>query len=125
MTPTQMDAEADSLEATAKAYLARAKQLRSVAAAIRSLQSPVDNAYNADMSQAVASNSARPPGAPLRSNGPVARVARILGVSGADVARLLKVNYQTSRAWDDPGRRVPDDVLPRLEALVESPDAIA
>ncbi len=90
------------------------------------LTAPADNAYIANMGQAqIADSSARQRGAPLKSDGPVARVAKILGVSGADVAWLLKVNYQTSRAWDLEGRRVPDDVAPRLDALVASPKAIA
>ncbi len=73
----------------------------------------------------IADSSPRPRGAPLKSKGPVARVARILGVSGAAVARLIGVNYQTSRAWDGEDRRVPDDIAPKLEALIASPKAIA
>jgi hypothetical protein len=38
MTPIEMRAEAASLEAAAKAYLARAKQLRDVAAAVEAIQ---------------------------------------------------------------------------------------
>jgi len=145
-----MRALADRLEREAHAQLARAKQLRGAADTIealramgpdlgrpafpgpvhdtppskKTLQSPRENAYIAEMSQASSAENPRTPGAPLRSKGPVARVARILKITGADVARLLKVNYQTSRAWDDPSRRVPDDVAAKLDALVATPEAI-
>jgi len=81
------------------------------------------NAYNATIESMSATEidkppSKRQPGAPLESTGPFAKAARTLGMSAAKLARELDINYQTTRAWDQPGRRVPDDVQPRIDRLI-------
>ena len=132
VTPESLRAEAEALDAEAERLRGEAQKRRALAGQIEQLenpplQSPADNAYNAEMSQAPMSAPlpARPRGAPLKSKGPVARVAKILGVSGADVAWLLNAKYQTAMSWDGKDRQVPEDIAPKLEALVASPESIA
>ncbi len=52
-------------------------------------------------------------GPPLKSKGPVAKVARILGVSVAEVARLAKQNVYSMRTWNER-----DQVPPEVKAIL-------
>ena len=131
-TPAQMRHEAESLEKAAAAYLSRAKQLRAVAAAIEALRtmpiqaesiSPLPARSHSgtidsmDSTQIGAGASKRTRGVPLESNGPYAKVAKLLGVSLAEVGRRLDENVYTVRTWNA-RKHVPDGIQAKLDALV-------
>ena len=54
---------------------------------------------------------------PLESNGPYAKVAKILGVSLAEVGRRLKENVYTVRTWNA-RKHVPEGIQEKLDALI-------
>lgn len=60
----------------------------------------------------------RRPGVRLQSKGPIAKVARALGISIAEVARRLKISDTTVRSWDA-RNSVPDDQKAALARLLE------
>lgn len=130
MSPEQMDAEADSLEAAATAYLARAKQLREAARLIRALQSePAEtNAlsrltqYGTNVPMQVSTNSKVAPaprirGREITSSGPIAEAADRLGISIKDLAKKIGASYDTARKWSAKGS-VPVDVQQQLDRLI-------
>lgn len=60
------------------------------------------------------------PGVPLSSKGPIAKVAKLLGVSMVELARRLGgVNVHSLRTWDQRGR-MPEDVKAKLQGLVDA-----
>ncbi len=120
---------------TAEDFRARARELRAEAdrldaaaetmeryAAIKSTLPPGEPyATVATMATAnVATVPAFRRGAPLESDGPVATMARRLGISSAEVARKLGVNPGTARNWDKRGK-VPNEMMrAKLAALAPS-----
>jgi len=126
-----MRALADRLEREAQAQLARARQLRGAADTIEALramppletsglQDRVDTVTVEDMNSTQIDSAAkgRRRGVKLESKGPVARIARKLDISLAEVARRIKVNEHSLRTWDQ-RRSVPDDVQAKLDALLK------
>lgn len=135
LSPDEMDAEADSLEKTASAYIARAKQLRAAAAMIRAIQSEPVVSPSSDkgslLSQAqygtkrpVQASAIEKPalkprirGRDVTSKGPMADAAKRLGMSIKDIAERLGVSYDTARKWSAKGS-VPPDIRDRLDKLI-------
>ncbi len=58
-------------------------------------------------------------GPPLKSKGPVAKVARILGVSVAEVARRVNQNVYSMRTWNERDQ-VPLEVKEKMADLVSA-----
>lgn len=120
---------ADRLERQAQAQLARAKQLRGAADTIEAIRAMgqtsvlhdgVDTGTVEGMNSTQIDSAAkgRRRGVKLESKGPVARIARKLDISLAEIARRIKVNEHSLRTWDQ-RRSVPDDVQAKLDALLK------
>jgi hypothetical protein len=127
MSPESMDAEADSLEKTASAYLVRAKQLRAAARAIRALQSEpaVDSGLSRGIEYVTVAGMpsietvTRHPG-PIADNGAASRLAKELGANNlSELAALLGEPYPTVRAWNSRGS-IPARVEPKIAKLRKS-----
>lgn len=125
--------EAESLEKTAAAYLARAKQLRSVAAAIRALQKesalPLREQYDTLDAMNTSEIDTRPgiPGRKFTTRHPLTAKAKALKIPIKDVAEQLSKKLKrtiprtTVRSWYAPkdsgdGRPIPEDAVKFFEA---------
>ena len=59
----------------------------------------------------------------IKGAGVITRAARELGLSLAELADALGTTYDSVRNWERPGRRVPDEFQPRLDALLANAKA--
>lgn len=128
LTPRQLRNSADRLEREAQAKLAEAQALRAAADQIdqlRGLTSLDHYAQNDQMAQAQTATPQAKIGRPLKIKGAgvITRAARELGLSLAELADALGTTYDSVRNWERPGRRVPDEFQPRLDALLANAKA--
>lgn len=117
--------EANGLRKAADDLDRRAQQKENLAKAIEDAESGlplrVDSGTSESMgsTQINAESTQSRSGVPLASKGPVAKAAKILGISLAAVARAIKVNEHSLRTWDQRGR-MPDAVKAKIQGLVDA-----
>lgn len=75
--------------------------------------------YSMDSTQIDSGIKKRRTGPPLKSKGPIAKVARLLGLSFAELATEIKANVHSLRTWDQRDQ-VPGEVKSSLAALVKA-----
>lgn len=132
MTPADMRKEADRLDAEIDRLRARADQLRQTADVVERLSgmepltSGPQSATNSPMgASAIASQvepASRTPGRDITSDGPVAVVAKRLGLSIKDLSAKVGAKYETARKWNTRGT-VPDDIREAFDRLLASAPA--
>lgn len=54
----------------------------------------------------------------VKGAGPITRAARETGKSLTDLAEELGTTLDAVRNWERPGRRIPDEFQPKLDALL-------
>jgi len=114
VTPESLRAEADALDAEAERLRREAQKRRALAGQIEQLgetETPLPQSASYATIETMATAAATNPspltfrrGAPLESDGPIATVAKKLGVPAAEIARRLNVNPITARNWDKRGK---------------------
>lgn len=116
------------LRALADWHEAEAKRIRDAADTIERIESipALTRELSSDTFDAMSTSSVSPPsdfrrGAPLTSQGPVATVARQLGVTSAEVARMLGVNPAVARNWDARGKIPNAAMRDKLASIASKP----
>lgn len=124
-TLRQIDAERDERRAAAIAAsglpAALADEMLRMGSEESALTSPDQYDQSGVMLQVNSTNFQQPVGKPLKSKGPIAKIAKRLGLTMTELAAKVGADHWNLRNWNK-RKSVPVEIQKRLDALVEAAD---